>query len=377
MACIRFCYVATSATLSTPAASRIYLPAFTGVRALAAYLVFLHHFNPFRHNPEWPRLHAWVLEFHIGVPVFFVLSGFLITLRYGQQPVPWRRYMGRRLARIYPLYFLLCLATYYAFWRANHFLPHHFFFSLTLTQAFFSDAKYAGIAQAWTLTVEESFYLLAPIAFWLLRRRVPLWVQPFALLGVGLLLVLMLSPVGAHTYGFLGSFRLMLLFSIFGRGFEFYAGMQLARWYQQGRLRRYQQPAFLTLLGSGLIIAALSGMVWTKGGYTYGQEHAFGVALNNVVLPGGIIMLFAGLLTEPTWLRYLLSTRIFQILGKSSYAFYLIHLGSVRDWLALHLTPHNGLLFIVLNLLAIGLHYVIEEPLNRWLRPAVATVRSV
>ncbi|GAB2778338.1 peptidoglycan/LPS O-acetylase OafA/YrhL [Hymenobacter luteus] len=285
--------------------------------------------------------------------------------------------MGRRLARIYPLYFLLCLATYYAFWRANHFLPHHFFFSLTLTQAFFSDAKYAGIAQAWTLTVEESFYLLAPIAFWLLRRRVPLWVQPFALLGVGLLLVLMLSPVGAHTYGFLGSFRLMLLFSIFGRGFEFYAGMQLARWYQQGRLRRYQQPAFLTLLGSGLIIAALSGMVWTKGGYTYGQEHAFGVALNNVVLPGGIIMLFAGLLTEPTWLRYLLSTRIFQILGKSSYAFYLIHLGSVRDWLALHLTPHNGLLFIVLNLLAIGLHYVIEEPLNRWLRPAVATVRSV
>ncbi|UPL50119.1 acyltransferase family protein [Hymenobacter sublimis] len=354
--------------------SKTYLPAFTGVRALAAYLVFLHHFNPFHDDPEWPRLHAWILEFHVGVPIFFVLSSFLITLRYGQQDLTklggWAQYMRRRLARIYPLYFLLTLATYYAFWRAQHFLPHHFFFSLTLTQAFFSDAKYAGIAQAWSLTVEESFYLAAPLAFWLLRRRVPLWVQPFALLALGCGLVLVLSPITNQLYGFFGSFRLMLLFSFFGRCFEFYAGMQLARWYQQGRLRRHHVPGLLTLVGSAVMIAAVSGMVWTKGGYTYGQEHAFGVALNNVALPGGIIIFFAGLLTERTWLQRLLSTQLFKVLGKSSYAFYLIHLGSVRDWLALHLTPHNGILFIGLNLLAIVLHYAVEEPLNRFFRPA-------
>lgn len=350
-----------------------YLPAFTGVRALAAYIVFLHHANPFWSNPEWPRLRAWFIEFHVGVPIFFVLSGFLITLRYGQQPFAqprqWGQYLRRRFVRIYPLYFLLTLATYYAFWRANHFLGHHFFFSLTLTQAFFTDAKYAGIAQAWSLTVEETFYLVAPLAFWLLRKRVPLWLQPFLWLGVGCALVLALRPVAGLTYGFLGSFRLLLLFTFFGRCFEFYAGMQLARWYQQGRLRRYRQPGLLTLLGSSIMVAAVGGMVWTKGGYSYGQEHPFGVALNNVVLPGGIMLFFAGLLTERTWVQRLLSTRLFEVLGKSSYAFYLIHLGSVRDWLALHLTAHTGLLFIVLNLLAVALHYGVEEPLNRRLRP--------
>ena len=69
-------------TTQRTALSTTYLPALTGVRALAAYLVFLHHFNPFQPQGVTQFLHRIVLEFHIGVPIFFVLSGFLITLRY-------------------------------------------------------------------------------------------------------------------------------------------------------------------------------------------------------------------------------------------------------------------------------------------------------
>lgn len=368
----------SSVPVSSPAAARTpYLPAFTGLRAGAAYLVFLHHFNPFQGSVQLVALSALVSEFHIGVPVFFVLSGFLITLRYAThdltQPRQWLRYMRNRFARVYPIYLLLTLLTYAAFWRQGTFVLRDFLLSLTLTQTFFDTAKYAGVAQAWSLTVEECFYLLAPAAFWLLRRQPrSLWWQPFVLLAVGSVLVVVFTPHYVHFSGFFGSFRFMLLFTFLGRCMEFYAGMQLAHWYRKGRLRRYRLPGLLTGLGLAVIGAVTCGMVLIKGGYTYGQEHPFGIALNNVALPGGIMLLFAGLLTEQTWLRWLLSTRLLQVLGKSSYVFYLIHLGVLHDFLAARLTSNSALLFVLLNALAIGIHLGVEEPLNRWLRPAIS-----
>lgn len=336
--------------------------------------MFLHHFNPFSGSGTLAPFKALISEFHIGVPVFFVLSGFLITLRYAThdltQPRQWLRYVRNRFARVYPIYLLLTLLTYAVFWQRGTFLLRDLLLSLTLTQTFFDASKYVGIAQAWSLTVEECFYLLAPLAFWLLRRQPKLlWLQPFVLLALGSVLVLIFAPHYVRFTGFFGSFRFMLLFTFLGRGMEFYAGMQLARWYQQGRLRRYRIRSLLTGLGLAVMGAVVCGMVLVKGGYTYGQEHPFGIVLNNVVLPGGILLLFAGLLTERTWLRWLLSTRPLQLLGKSSYVFYLIHLGVLHDFLAARLTTNNALLFVMLNVLAVGIHLGIEEPLNRWLRP--------
>ncbi|MGQ7387973.1 acyltransferase family protein, partial [Streptococcus suis] len=59
--------------------SNIYIPALTGVRAIAAFLVFFHHFN--RTDFSYPVFRT-LNEFHMGVTLFFVLSGFLICLRY-------------------------------------------------------------------------------------------------------------------------------------------------------------------------------------------------------------------------------------------------------------------------------------------------------
>ena len=56
-----------------------YIPALTGIRAVAAYVVFLHHLSFFNNGT---LLWQFTNEGHIGVTIFFVLSGFLITLRY-------------------------------------------------------------------------------------------------------------------------------------------------------------------------------------------------------------------------------------------------------------------------------------------------------
>ena len=91
------------------------IPALTGIRAIAAYLVYLHHTNPFTEERFGSFIHSFIHQFHIGVSIFFVLSGFLITLRYYESStlkLPWlKKYFQNRIARVYPMYFILTTFT--------------------------------------------------------------------------------------------------------------------------------------------------------------------------------------------------------------------------------------------------------------------------
>jgi peptidoglycan/LPS O-acetylase OafA/YrhL len=89
----------------------------TGIRAFAASWVVVHHLqlNPALHVPLGPldalASHGW-----LGVDVFFVLSGFILTMTYEQRLRSftfgdYRQFLERRLAKIYPLHFAtFCLA---------------------------------------------------------------------------------------------------------------------------------------------------------------------------------------------------------------------------------------------------------------------------
>jgi peptidoglycan/LPS O-acetylase OafA/YrhL len=92
------------------------------------------------------------------------------------------------------------------------------------------------------------------------------------------------------------------------------------------------------------------------------------IAINNFLLPACIAVFFYGLLKETTWITSLLSTRIFQVLGKSSYAFYLIHIGVIQQFLSKEVTGNTIFLFVLLNGIAIVLHYLIESPLQGVMR---------
>src|SRR5687767_8287089 len=91
------------------AATPTALPELTGLRFVAASLVFFHDRLPIGEASSWI---AWLAEGHVGVSLFFVLSGFLITYRYKQNfeegfASPdffprFRRYLLKRIARIWP-----------------------------------------------------------------------------------------------------------------------------------------------------------------------------------------------------------------------------------------------------------------------------------
>jgi peptidoglycan/LPS O-acetylase OafA/YrhL len=82
------------------------IPSFTGVRFFAVVLVYFHHFNTIPKDYSLGYLHGIFQEGYIGVTLFFVLSGFIITYRYFLfSTVSLSIYLWNRFSKIYPIYF--------------------------------------------------------------------------------------------------------------------------------------------------------------------------------------------------------------------------------------------------------------------------------
>jgi peptidoglycan/LPS O-acetylase OafA/YrhL len=116
----------------------------------------------------------------LGVSAFFVLSGFLITRlllreRENTGEVSIRRFYLRRTMRIFPAYYAFLLVSYLFDARAgqqwsNGLLAN----TLTYTVNYFNAFNHhpsTSVAHAWSLAVEEQFYLLWPLAFVILAAR--------------------------------------------------------------------------------------------------------------------------------------------------------------------------------------------------------------
>ena len=193
----------------------------TGVRAVAALLVVATHaaYTTGKYTHGYAGLVLSRME--IGVPIFFVLSGFLLfgpwvraAASGSAAPSVWR-YARNRVRRIMPAYVVTVLVAYliYHFREAGPNPGHSWnglLRNLTLTQiytdAYMFSHLHQGLTQMWSLAVEVAFYAALPILAYLLlvvlcRRR---W-RPGLLLG-GLAGLALISPawmVLVHTVGFL------------------------------------------------------------------------------------------------------------------------------------------------------------------------------
>lgn len=193
----------------------------TGIRAVAALLVMLTHaaYTTGKYTHGYVGLVYSRME--IGVPIFFVLSGFLLfgpwvrAAASGGAPPSVRRYAWHRVRRIMPAYVVTVLAAFllYHFRMAGPNPGHTWeglFRNLTLTQIYTDNYLYSylhqGLTQMWSLAVEVAFYVALPLLAYLLlvvlcRRR---W-RPGRLL-IGLMGLALITPawlVLVHTTDFL------------------------------------------------------------------------------------------------------------------------------------------------------------------------------
>lgn len=376
-----------------------HIRALTGVRFFAALWVVLYHST--RHNFDllvrhhYDALHAvypLTAAGVRGVDVFFILSGFVLALNYADRLGgrfrlgPTGRFLWLRLARIWPLYMLVILAS-----GALRLLRHELWGSAPVDQLTWPMLlKQALLVQqwfpprtgqtswdgpAWSLSAEWLAYLLFPVAVLALTRLRRGLGAPWLLALSGLVMLpLVVGITLRHDMG--GPVWVARILC------EFVAGMLL----HAGASRLDLGPRGRRWVGRGAVASVLAVVVVLYA--VRGLQLDGWVSMYVVVLFVPLVGCLA-LGTGP--LHDLLSTRTLVLGGAISYALYLIHsplLYLFRDVThftgALYLAPlpryHAELLFIpVMVLLAWVLHRGVEEPARRLMRRAIepASARPV
>jgi peptidoglycan/LPS O-acetylase OafA/YrhL len=158
----------------------------------------------------------------------------------------------------------------------------------------------------------------------------------------------------------------MLDFTFFGRVTEFFVGIALALLLRNNKFNlKFQGFTYLGFFG---IILSICALVSLKAGTGFGVDTLSGKVINTFFLPVfGIAPLFLGLIKEKTILQQFFSTKIILLLGKSSYIFYLIHLGIFVTILN-KISSNQGFIFIALNVISVVLYLYLESPLNKIIR---------
>jgi peptidoglycan/LPS O-acetylase OafA/YrhL len=308
----------------------------TGIRAVAALLVVGTHaaYTTGKYTHGYWGLVGARLE--IGVPIFFVLSGFLLfrpwvkSAATGGPGPSLSRYARHRVRRIMPAYIITVLFAYvlYDFREAGP-NPGHTWLglvrNLTLTQIYCNGylGKYLhqGLTQMWSLAVEAAFYVSLPLLAYVLlvlicRRR---W-RPKLVLGAlaGMMLISPAWLILVHTdHWFPDGARLWLPTYLAW----FLAGMMLAVLQAMG-VRCYAFMAIPLAIICLFIVATPIG----------GAPTTSPSSVNEALVKTGFYAAIAGLAVAPLalgdqgWYYRLLATRPMVWLGEISYEIFLIHL---------------------------------------------------
>lgn len=340
------------------------------LRGIAAVSVMMFHCVGLL---PWPVSGTPLAIFNIGwigVDVFFVISGYVITassIRQKSQPDYARYFWRARLARILPLYYVTSLV-FLSFISAAaldkqaalQILSHLF-----LMHNFFQDAAFSINGVTWSLSVELQFYLLAFFVAPLMNRvpRVQLFAGFFLLLSGVLSYRLVawrwLRETGASEAAFIHMYsQLPALLESFALG-ALLCVLKLVC------VTRGQIIA-LGLLASTMLVAIYCVYTWNAPHYW--DSLIMAVLFRSLVAAfAGLMLLLAISLRAKTSLGPLLE------LGKLSYGIYLWHL--VVLYLVQRYAPFKAtaavLCIIVLTMALAKLSYVmIEQPFMRWAHKA-------
>jgi peptidoglycan/LPS O-acetylase OafA/YrhL len=150
-----------------------------GLRGCLAWWVVLLHFylNAGMFRDRLPFYEEWIASGSVAVEIFIILSGYVIALLLETQREPYGVYITRRFFRLAPLYYVLCAwGVAEAIWRGNHGdrLGYHLLLHLTMLHGLAPDEVLPGSAtafnfQAWSISVEWQFYLIAPLILALVK----------------------------------------------------------------------------------------------------------------------------------------------------------------------------------------------------------------
>lgn len=345
-------------------------PDIQAMRALAVLLVVLYH-------ADIPGVHGGFL----GVDVFFVISGFVITnvlLREkaskGTTSIPG--FYARRIRRILPAATVVLIATVFA---TYHWLSYitgainandakyvaafvgNFRFASLGTQYFTATQPPSTLQQFWSLAVEEQFYLVWPLLFLLItlpwKRFSPV---PRLITALTIVIGVSLAWCIIETR----QNEVWAFFSPLTRAWELALGAMLA---VVGPHLRGRAPRFGVILGAiGLVVVLLCTWFYSSSTLWPGSAVIFPVLATGAIIAGG------SLRGTDSFGRFAKFAPV-QWLGNVSYSLYLVHwpvMAIATQYAIAPLPLRSEIELVVLSVaLAAVLYYAIENPIrrSRWL----------
>jgi len=396
-----------------------------GLRFFAAFTVMMAHYV------HWvvcdQGVHNWMTNFFgslsaIGMPLFFVLSGFVVHYNYRnmyEYPGGVKAYLIARFTRIYPLYLILFIIEFiicFHLWRGScgHAgnrlgfflaLPYH----LSLTQDWFYGiiAKNSLIYQyhmcsgvSWSLSLEFFFYLFYLfLARWLPRQKKLSQLILFALvaqLAVVLLLICcyrfenVVENIALVGFGECATMhngyqdsllRWIYYFNPLVNLPAFFFGAALA----QIHLLKKPLNRFELRLGNWITFLSLVSMLsvhfWICLGLA--PTHGFfGRTGSILVAPLMACVIFCLIRYSSTFFNRILAIPLFVKLGEASYSIYLLHAffgWYSRDYYHFHLNPWllYGIAMCCILIISRASYLIFERPVQKWLRNIMLGKREV
>jgi peptidoglycan/LPS O-acetylase OafA/YrhL len=334
------------------------LPSLNGLRGISIIIVILFHISRFNILVDQEIISRIpIFNGRFGVNVFFVISGFLITsLLLAEEEragsISLKHFYIRRTLRIFPAYFFL-LFVYFMLQLLGylHISGNSWLTALTYTKYLnYKDSFYTS--HAWSLSIEENFYLFWPVVF-MTGNRTRKEVTAYIILVVPLI----------RLYAYYYPIKWLDEQSLFTRLDCIAMGCYIALYKKEilHKLSGYWNPLFYGSLALLFTVPWLSRLV----SHTFLQLFfvLFGELTGTIAnLAIGIILMYSIYGPKNGWYA-LLNSRLLNYLGILSYSLYLWQqiFISKREWWVTHF-PQNILL---IYLSAIFSYYVVERPFLR------------
>jgi peptidoglycan/LPS O-acetylase OafA/YrhL len=301
-------------------ASPATIHALTGIRAIAATWVVVAHFRAQLYGllPATRHINWWIDNGYLGVEVFFVLSGFIISYNYADRlrsgASSYRDFLVNRFARLYPVHLVTVLAVgalvvaaavaRVPLNSADRYTPLSLLGNLLMLQA--APGVPAWDAPAWSISAEALAYVSFPLTAWLLSRLTRPRVAVFAaaawlVAGTGAMMAMRMVTTETTAPG-------MALLRI---ATEFVAGAML--WKAWNTAGQPQGPRWDVLAG-GAFAATVVGLALLP------KWEALPLVLTPLIAI--FVIACAGARGPVGWL---LSTRPMIFGGKISYSLYMTH----------------------------------------------------
>ena len=298
-----------------------YRPEIDGLRAVAVFSVIFYHSSVLIFEKKF------LPGGFIGVDIFFVISGYLITKLISNEykntkNFSFLNFYSRRIRRILPALLFVIIATFpFIYFKTppifiidylksiisiNLFVSNIFFWKLGFGYDQLQNVQFQPFLHAWTLSLEEQFYLIFPIIYFFIFKKFNRYL--LIVIAIGFLLSLLLSDYASYAHSAINFYVLPT------RAWEFLAGSII--FLLEPKKKSFSKPLSSFFISVGVIFIIIS--------IFYFDDKMYLPSILSLIPVLGTFFIIYFKHDENYFIK-ILQSKLSTSIGKISYSLYLWH----------------------------------------------------